>query len=222
MAKQKLTDSKIEEIRSKYSTGQFNLVKLAKEYSVSQGTIRKVVQGITKPKPTVVERFMSKVDSSGGEDACWIWTGTKDRYGYGRFRLRDKKEKAHRVSYELFKRKVPKGQLVRHKCNNPACVNPSHLRSGTHGKNIQDMIESGRNYKGCRKSKLNEMQMLEVKFCADLGKAQHAIAKIMGLSSIRNYLKKDPFELQRQWLEKERQDRQQNASNNNNSKEVAQ
>jgi hypothetical protein len=53
------------------------------------------------------------------------------------------------ASLRLFKRAIAKGQIVRHKCDNAACVNPDHLELGTQRENVRDMIERGRgNWKG--------------------------------------------------------------------------
>jgi hypothetical protein len=81
------------------------------------------------------------------ESGCWIWEGTTNSQGYGSITIKGKEKKAHRVSWELFNGPIPKGLLVLHKCDTPACINPHHLFLGTHRDNIQDCIKKGR-FKG--------------------------------------------------------------------------
>ena len=70
------------------------------------------------------ERFWSKVEKT---DGCWLWTASKDKAGYGQFRLYEKMQKAHRLVYEEIHGSIPDGGRVSQKCGNRACVNPDHL-----------------------------------------------------------------------------------------------
>jgi hypothetical protein len=92
------------------------------------------------PKQSIdadVERFLSKVDLSGGPDACWRWVAALDRHGYGAFRFRGKTARAHRAAYEIVEGPIPDGLELDHLCRTPACVNPAHLEPVTHAENVR-------------------------------------------------------------------------------------
>jgi DNA invertase Pin-like site-specific DNA recombinase len=76
-------------------------------------------------------------------DYCWIWVG-KTTGEYGRTFYNGKRMLAHRASYTIFNGGIPEGLVVRHKCDNPLCVNPEHLELGTQRDNVQDMYSRGR------------------------------------------------------------------------------
>ncbi len=91
------------------------------------------------------QRFWENVNR-GDPDDCWEWTGTLDKRSYGQFRIGQTQYRAHRYSYELHV--GPLGDLLAcHSCDNPKCVNPSHLFPGTQLDNMQDMMAKGRRYK---------------------------------------------------------------------------
>lgn len=102
----------------------------------------------------VAEKF-STVDIT--ESGCWNWTGKvkKSRGGYGQIllycnQLENKKRlfAAHRVSYAYYNGVDPGGLCVMHICDNPTCVNPDHLKLGTHADNMRDMADKGRSTRG--------------------------------------------------------------------------
>jgi hypothetical protein len=66
----------------------------------------------------------SYVDMSGD---CWIWMGSKDRDGYGRYENRP----AHRIAYELAGHTLPARRPLHHTCGIKHCVNPGHLQPVT-------------------------------------------------------------------------------------------
>jgi hypothetical protein len=91
------------------------------------------------------ERFLSHVDQSAGLFECWPWTGARTPLGYGWVKVPDAgPTPAHRRAYQLLVGPIPAGLHVLHSCDNPPCVNPAHLRLGTHAENMRDAVERNR------------------------------------------------------------------------------
>lgn len=95
-------------------------------------------------------------------DGCWKWLASKDRDGYGNFKIDGKVFRAHRISFELFNGEIPPGKLVCHTCDTPNCVNPDHLFLGTDLDNSNDKIAKGRD--GQRKLTLNQIKYAQDKY----------------------------------------------------------
>lgn len=113
-------------------------------------------------KLPLMERFFNKVKKT---DNCWIWLGCKDKDGYGKFSYKKSNCKAHRVAYILLKKPIPKGKCILHLCDNRECVNPDHLRIGSHAENMKDMSLKGRASIGERagNSKLTEAMIKAIR-----------------------------------------------------------
>lgn len=89
-------------------------------------------------------RFLSKVDKSGGDDACWPYGTHRDGH-YGEITVKKHiRFLAHRFSWELVNGQIADGLFVCHRCDNPKCVNPNHLFLGTQKDNMQDKVRKKR------------------------------------------------------------------------------
>lgn len=113
-----------------------------------------------------IDRFMTYIEMIPFHD-CWEWTGCINQSdGYGRFYIHKKPFKAHRIS--AFIHNIPNKDnkpFVLHSCDNRSCVNPHHLRFGTHLENLQDMHKKNRHAKGegSGAAKLTEKKVLEIR-----------------------------------------------------------
>lgn len=79
---------------------------------------------------------------------CWEWRGPRSEKGYGLLhapRLSLDGVRVHRVIWEMHNtRTIPEDHVIRHRCDNPPCVNPDHLELGTVAENQADMVARGR------------------------------------------------------------------------------
>jgi hypothetical protein len=136
---------------------------------------------------TIEDRFWSKVEKGEG---CWEWTTATSAHGYGVFFLGRKLGKAtgkkqtpaSRVSFYFANGYWP--DVCMHTCDNPPCVNPAHLKSGTTADNIADCLTKGRNAYGSRASqaKLRESEVKAIRNLIRLGISQREIARMFTVS----------------------------------------
>jgi len=140
-----------------------------------------------------------EIDHASG---CWVWKFSRNNKNYGRKKTKQRNSTlAHRLSYEIFKGRIPEGLIVCHKCDNPPCCNPDHLFVGTFKDNSQDCIAKGRNRAGekgvqpehlkhCKKhSKLTPSQRLEVvRRYSDENECRFKIASEFGIKPHYVYL----------------------------------
>lgn len=142
----------------------------------------------------LMERLWPKVQK-GNPDECWPWLGAADASGYGKIGLGGKTIKATRAVYEDVYGPFDTSLFVCHTCDNPPCVNPSHLFLGTHQDNMDDCVSKGRNIHGERararhrvrgeahgRSKLTETQVLSIRERVASGQTMTDTAAHFGIS----------------------------------------
>jgi|SRR5882672_9518475 len=133
------------------------------------------------------ERFWLRVDKSGGPDACWPWVKSRNEHGYGYTNWGSHATRAHRLAYTLTYGPVPKGLHVLHRCDNPPCVNPSHLFLGTHQDNMTDMKNKRRYHamygEQCPSHKLTEHEArLILELASQHKKTRRELAEMFNVS----------------------------------------
>lgn len=117
---------------------------------------RKGIRQGGRQKPDLEEfkiRFWNRTERQptlpGQDVGCLNWIGTLDAHGYGQVGWgRNNLLKCHRLVMEWSSgTTLVSTQKVLHGCDNPRCVEISHLRVGTQLENIADMNARGRHHK---------------------------------------------------------------------------
>lgn len=130
--------------------------------------------------------FMRQVAIGADKGSCWLWTGGGGDGRYGHFCIDGGSVKAHRWIYDYVVEPIDDGLVLRHRCDNPKCVNPAHLEPGTSSQNTQDAIERGRwpDRSGEKHpmAVLDAEKVVRIRNLAALGYTQHWIAEQCGIS----------------------------------------
>ena len=99
-----------------------------------------------------IDRFYSKIskNTDGKYTGCHEITCAKNN-GYSVFTVKRSKILAHRFIYQIIHpdEDIDDKQIC-HKCDNPGCVNPDHLFSGTLQDNMDDKVSKDRQSKGSK------------------------------------------------------------------------
>lgn len=116
-------------------------------------------------KPHKNANSFKKIEYIIDENGCWVCVShSKDKDGYPKVYRNKKYYQMNRYVYEIFNSNIPLGHVIRHTCDNPNCINPNHLISGTHYDNQQDKVNRKRQSFGERNGQcvLKEYEVLEI------------------------------------------------------------
>ena len=70
------------------------------------------------------------------KNGCWIWKNKPHKFGYSYGSINKKSWRIHRLSYIVFKAKIPKNKVIDHLCRVRNCVNPEHLEAVSQKENL--------------------------------------------------------------------------------------
>jgi hypothetical protein len=104
-----------------------------------------------RPRGSLLERFNRYVIRADDPDGCWGWSAAVFASGYPALAAEPPSRamlSAHRVSYMLHVGPIPPDRCVMHRCDQPRCTNPEHLRLGTVQDNNNDKVMKGRQPQG--------------------------------------------------------------------------
>ncbi len=86
---------------------------------------------------------LSKYSQRDATTGCLVWHGCV-RGRYGHITIKHVGYAAHRVAFEVNKHALRADESICHSCDNPLCIEPSHLFPGSHTDNMRDMTAKGR------------------------------------------------------------------------------
>lgn len=129
---------------------------------------------------TRLTRFSARV----GE--CLVYQrGAPQRSGHRNITYCGRTVGVHRVAYEMAFGPIPAGLVVMHTCDNPPCIEPGHLRTGSIADNNRDRDAKGRHRSlpGSKNgySRLQEWQVARLKAELAAGASTYALAAQYGV-----------------------------------------
>ena len=133
------------------------------------------------------------------DNDCWIWTKSRYKNGYGWLKVFGKVVSAHRYSYELYYGEIPENEEILHSCDVKPCVNPDHLKTGSHKANMMDaakrgLMKSGKDHHMYGKKNPRPKQAKPVRVLGVDYRSQNEAERILGLGSgtVRYWIKNHP------------------------------
>lgn len=134
-----------------------------------------------------------KIEYSVNEKGCWECTSHYlNNKGYPVTKIKGKQVSVARYMFIVNRGEITGGLHVRHKCDNPLCINPDHLELGTHADNMRDKVERGRSRKGVLSpnAKLSESDIKDIRENKNLTRKQLSEKYGVSIPTIRSILLK--------------------------------
>jgi hypothetical protein len=139
-----------------------------------------------RPKKNVT--FWDRLDAQShtNENGCRIFTGSRDKGGYGWVMKEGKQVLIHREVFKKHNPEIVVTGVIMHICDVRNCINPEHLKHGTQGENFADMVSKGRRVtaKGSRNqgAKLVESDIPKIRELAAMGVKHTRLSQDFGVS----------------------------------------
>ena len=134
-----------------------------------------------KPNKPLAERVNQRsLRTSGG---CLEWTGSLSSSGYPVTTINYKSRRVARLLWEQANGPLTPGIYLCHKCDNPKCIELSHLFAGTAKENMRDAVDKGRIARGSRlpQTKINASDVIEIRRLLKTQTSTH-VSSLYGIS----------------------------------------
>jgi hypothetical protein len=121
-------------------------------------------------------------------NGCIEWQKAKSKYGYGMISFHNKVMTANRLMLILLYGEPDTKSVAMHSCDNPPCINPDHLRWGSHQENSKDMVAKGREKikpisgPTHHNAKLNKDKADEIRLLLAVGNTHKYLAKLYSVA----------------------------------------
>lgn len=132
----------------------------------------------------VIDRAVLRGQKNG---ECIEWAGARDKHGYALISPpRSSMIRLHRAICEVTHGRMSSRQVAMHRCDNPRCIHPAHLRPGTNSENQADMTRKGRGRVGTRngRAKLTEQDVRQIIVRRRAGESPYTLADEFGVDVI--------------------------------------
>lgn len=140
---------------------------------------------LRKRKTRITPEWLEERSIPEPNTGCWLWLGAHDQNGYGTATTPSGTRRTHRLMAEFTIGAIPPGNVVMHRCDNPPCINPGHLKIGTVDDNNKDKAAKGRARTAVGEmhggSILSDDAVRDIRRCATRGESQRSLARRFGV-----------------------------------------